>query len=143
MNDHTGHSSNARTKANPGERFSRADDPLSTKAVALFTGMPFAGLTWKKIGRRLGAVLEVTTMRFLSFLFLMLFAGAVAAFAYFNQEKLTLQIANWSITASVAAVIGVAYLLGMLSGWSVWGILRRSLRNVSDYADEQLAARRR
>jgi 4-hydroxybenzoate polyprenyltransferase len=82
-------------------------------------------------------------MRFLSFLFLMLFAGAVAAFAYYNQQEWTLQIPIWkSITAPGAVVIGVAYVLGMLSGWSVWGMLRRSLRNVSDYAGEKLASGR-
>jgi hypothetical protein len=83
------------------------------------------------------------TMRFLCFVFLVLFAGAVAAFAYYNQQELTLQFLDWTITSSVATVIGVAYLLGMLSGWSVWGILRRSLREVSGFAEERLAAGRR
>jgi hypothetical protein len=86
--------------------------------------------------------LEGTIMRLLCFLFLVLFLAAIGLFAYYNQQDMTLEIFNWSITASVAAVIGVAYLLGMLSGWSVWGMLRRSLREVSTYAQEHLTAAR-
>lgn len=82
-------------------------------------------------------------MRFLCFLFLLIFAGAVGAFAYFNQEELILRFFDYHLSASVAAVIGVAYLLGMLSGWSVWGMLRRSLREVSNFTEERLTPARR
>jgi uncharacterized membrane protein YciS (DUF1049 family) len=71
-------------------------------------------------------------MRFLCFLFLLAFAGAVGAFAYFNQESVSLRFFEWSATYSLAAVVGVAYLLGMLSGWSVVGMLRRSLGRVTE-----------
>src|SRR5262245_55082454 len=84
--------------------------------------------------------LEGTIMRLLCFLFLVLFLAAVGLFAYHNQQDVTLQLFNWTITASEAVIIGVAYLLGMLSGWSVWGMLRRSLREVSNYAQEHLTA---
>jgi hypothetical protein len=82
-------------------------------------------------------------MRFLCFLFLVLFAGAVGAFAYFNQQDLTLRFFDWTIDAPVAAVLGITYLLGMLSGWSVLGMVRRSLRAVSDFARERPAVARR
>jgi predicted ribosomally synthesized peptide with SipW-like signal peptide len=82
-------------------------------------------------------------MRFLCFVFLVLFLAAVGVFAYFNQQDVTLQVFNWTVTASVALVIGVAYLLGMLSGWTVYGMLRRSLREVSNYAQENLTTARR
>ena len=71
-------------------------------------------------------------MRFICFLFLVVFAGAVGAFAYFNQSEVTLRFLDWSKTASLAQVIGAAYGLGMLSGWTVVGMLRRSLRRVAD-----------
>ena len=74
---------------------------------------------------------------------LLLFLAAVGLFAYYNQQDVTLKFFNWDITASLAAVIGVAYVLGMLSGWSVWGMLRRSLREVSDFAEERLTTARR
>ncbi len=71
-------------------------------------------------------------MRFLCFLFLVLFAGAVAAFAYENQQEITLHFLNWSGTYILPAVIGAAYLLGMLSGWTVVGMLRRSIHRVTE-----------
>ena len=71
-------------------------------------------------------------MRFLYFLFLLVFAGAVGAFAYFNREPVSLRLFEWSANYSLAAVVGVAYLLGMFSGWSVVGMLRRSLSRVTE-----------
>src|SRR5262245_58153421 len=93
-------------------------------------------------GHRASPIVEGPIMRLVCFLFLVLFLAAVGLFAYYNQQDVTLQILNWDITASLAAVIGVAYLLGMLSGWSVWGMLRRSLREVSDFTQERLTAAR-
>jgi hypothetical protein len=71
-------------------------------------------------------------MRFLCFVFLLVFAGAVIAFAVFNQQEITLRFMDWRITASIAAVVGAAYGLGMLSGWSIVGMLRRSLSRVTE-----------
>ena len=73
-------------------------------------------------------------MRFLSFLFLVLFLGAVAAFAWQNQQDVTVQFFEWGTTASLALVVGAAYLLGALSGWSVIGMVRRSINTVADDA---------
>ena len=70
-------------------------------------------------------------MRFLCFLFLLLFAGAAGVFAYQNQQEITLTFFEWGTTASIALVVGAAYLLGMFSGWSVIGMLRRSIDTVS------------
>jgi uncharacterized integral membrane protein len=71
-------------------------------------------------------------MRFICFLFLVAFAGAVALFAFHNQQEVTLTFFNWSLTASIAAVVGVSYVLGMLSGWTIVGMLRRSLHRVTE-----------
>ena len=70
-------------------------------------------------------------MRFLYFLFLLLFAGAVAALAYMNQQEVALRVLNWSGTFSLPLVIGAAYGLGMLSGWTVVGMVRRSIRRIT------------
>ncbi len=77
-------------------------------------------------------------MRFLCFLFLLAFAGAVALFAYQNQQDVSLRFFNWSDSLNLPLVIGGAYLLGMLSGWTVVGMLRRSVSRVvepRDYAN--------
>jgi hypothetical protein len=71
-------------------------------------------------------------MRFLCFLFLVVFAGAVGVFAWQNQQEVTVGFFDWGVTASVAAVVGIAYVLGMLSGWSVVGMVRRSIHRVTD-----------
>jgi uncharacterized integral membrane protein len=74
-------------------------------------------------------------MRFLCFLFLLLFAGAVGAFAYENQQDITLKFLQWSWTVNVPLVIGAAYVLGMLSGWTVVGMLRRSIKRATETRD--------
>jgi hypothetical protein len=48
---------------------------------------------------------------------------------------------NWELTHSLALVIGAAYLLGMLSGWTVVGMLRRSFSRASELLDRQQQAR--
>jgi uncharacterized integral membrane protein len=76
-------------------------------------------------------------MRVLSFLFLLAFAGVVLLFALQNQQPATLIFFNWQWTATIAAVVGIAYGLGMLSGWSVVGMLRRSLHRFSESEEER------
>jgi len=71
-------------------------------------------------------------MRFLWFLFLLAFAGAVGAFAYFNQQEVSLRFFEWTATYSLALVVAAAYVLGMLSGWTVVGMLRRSVERVTE-----------
>lgn len=71
-------------------------------------------------------------MRALYLLVLVAFAGAVGVFAYYNRQEVSLRFLDWSLTASLAAVTAVAYALGMLTGWSIVGLLRRSVRHVTD-----------
>ena len=71
-------------------------------------------------------------MRFLCFLFLVVLAGTVGVFAWQNLQEVTVGFFDWNVTASLAAVIGLAYLLGMLSGWSVIGMVRRSIHRITD-----------
>jgi lipopolysaccharide assembly protein A len=70
-------------------------------------------------------------MRLLCFLFLLAFAGAVGLLAYENQHDVTLTFLNQSVTTSVPILLGVTYVVGMLSGWTVVGMLRRSLSRVT------------
>jgi hypothetical protein len=71
-------------------------------------------------------------MRFLCFLFLLAFGGVVALFAYQNQNAVTLDMFGRSITTTVPILLGVTYGLGMLSGWTVVGMLRRSVARVME-----------
>ena len=72
-------------------------------------------------------------MRWLCLLFLL--AVGAAAFVLFreNDQTLTLTFFDRAVTAPVAAVVGIAYGLGMLTGWSVLGLLRRSFDAATDF----------
>ena len=75
-------------------------------------------------------------MRFLCLLFLLAFGGAVAAFAYENRlTEVPLRFLDWSGTYTLPLVIAAAYVLGMLSGWTVVGMLRRSIHRVAESRD--------
>ena len=71
-------------------------------------------------------------MRFLCFLFLVALAGAVGLFAWQNQQEVTIGFFDWAMTASLAVVVGLAYLFGMLSGWSIVGVVRRSIHRITE-----------
>jgi uncharacterized integral membrane protein len=72
------------------------------------------------------------TMRFLYFLCLLLILAAVAIFAYQNNAAMTITFLNWQVTSSIALMIAVIYLLGMVSGWTVVGFLKRSIQRVTE-----------
>ena len=71
-------------------------------------------------------------MRFVYFLVLLIVLGAVILFAVQNDETVTLQYFNRSLSSPLPLLIAVVYLLGMLSGWTVVGVLKRSLQCVTE-----------
>lgn len=77
-------------------------------------------------------------MRFLCLLFLLAVAAAAAVFVFQNDHALTLTFFNQHYTFPVAGVVGVAYGLGMLTGWSVLGLLRRSFEKATDFRDREV-----
>jgi len=80
-------------------------------------------------------------MRILCFLFLALFIAVVAAVAYYNQEPATIRLAEWRFTSTLAVIVGAAYVLGMLSGWTLLRMLRRSARSVAGTLEHRHLAR--
>ncbi len=71
-------------------------------------------------------------MRLFYFILLLLFIGALAAFCVQNQEDISVKFLSWEKTYPLPAYLGAAYVLGMLSGWTVVGMIRRSLRRVTE-----------
>ncbi len=69
-------------------------------------------------------------MKVIYFLFLLVFVAAVGVFAYQNNRPETVTFLDQSREVSFPALIGGTYLLGMLTGWTVVGLLRRSWRRV-------------
>lgn len=67
----------------------------------------------------------------------LLSAGAAATFAYFNNDEITVRLFEWTVTAKLSVIAGVIYVAGMLSGGTVWGLLRRSASTVADTLDRR------
>jgi uncharacterized integral membrane protein len=70
--------------------------------------------------------------RFFYFVVLLILVGAIGIFAYQNSGVVDVQFLQWGMPTTLAAVAGAGYLLGMLSGWSVVGLFRRSLNRVTE-----------
>jgi uncharacterized integral membrane protein len=73
--------------------------------------------------------------RFFYLVVLVILVGAIAIFAYQNSEPVNVLFLKWGMSTTLAAVAGAGYLLGMLSGWSVVGLFRRSLNRVTEIRD--------
>jgi uncharacterized membrane protein YciS (DUF1049 family) len=71
-------------------------------------------------------------MRVFYTLILLVFLGATAIFALQNREMVTIQYLDRSVSCELSLLIGVVYLLGMLTGWTIVGLLRRSIHRVSE-----------
>jgi uncharacterized membrane protein YciS (DUF1049 family) len=71
-------------------------------------------------------------MRLVYLLILLLVLAAVILFAVQNHETVTIEYFNRSLSCSLPLLIAVVYLLGMLSGWTVVGFLKRSIKRVTE-----------
>jgi lipopolysaccharide assembly protein A len=78
-----------------------------------------------------GYVLE-GNMRFIQAILLLAFLGAVGLFAAQNTEAITVNFWTWKARGTVALLTIAAYLLGMVSGWTVVSFFTRSLHRVSE-----------
>ncbi len=65
-------------------------------------------------------------MRFLQAIILLIFLGMLGLFAVQNTEDITVTFWTWKITGPVALLTIAAYVLGMLSGWTVVSFFTRS-----------------
>ena len=72
-------------------------------------------------------------MRALYITVLVLIVAALAIFAYQNDEGVTLRYFGRGITLPMSLLIAAVYVLGMLSGWTLVGFLRRSWRRAMEH----------
>jgi len=72
-------------------------------------------------------------MRAFSFLFLVAFAAVVGVFAYQNDFVIPVNLFGQVREVSVPVLAAVTYGLGMLTGWAVVGVLKRSWSRVAEY----------
>ena len=71
-------------------------------------------------------------MRALYIFVLVLIVAALAVFAYQNNESVTIEFFRQSISLPTSLLIAAVYVLGMLSGWTMVGFLRRSWRRAME-----------
>jgi hypothetical protein len=70
-------------------------------------------------------------MRYVFLFFLLLFLAAIGYFAWENRDVVTIKLLGRDFAYPNWMVIGAAYLLGMFSGWSVVGFVKRSWKRVT------------
>jgi len=71
-------------------------------------------------------------MRSIGFLILLFLVGAISVFALQNRESITLRYLDRSVSCPPALGIAIVYLLGMVSGGTVVGLVQCSLRRVAE-----------
>ena len=71
-------------------------------------------------------------MRAACFILLLAVLGAGAVFALQNSDNVTVRYLDRSAAVSLPLLIGAVYVLGMVSGWTVLGLLKRSLERVTE-----------
>lgn len=75
-------------------------------------------------------------MKTIYLILLIVFIAAITIFAIQNLDTHNVQFLHMSVQAPLAAVIAVAYILGMITGWSVFGFIRRSVKRVTERKKE-------
>jgi uncharacterized membrane protein YciS (DUF1049 family) len=71
-------------------------------------------------------------MRFLYLLILLVLIAAIVVFAVQNNDEVTLRYFDRSLSSTLPVLIAVVYVLGMFTGWTVVGFVRRSVRRVTE-----------
>jgi len=63
---------------------------------------------------------------------LLVFLAAIAVFAVQNMDTVTIKYLDRSSQVPLAALVGAVYALGMVSGWTVVGMVKKSLQRVTE-----------
>jgi lipopolysaccharide assembly protein A len=71
-------------------------------------------------------------MRVIQAVIFLVFLAAIGVFAVQNTDFITVRFWTWTLSGPVALLTIAAYVVGMLSGWTVVAFVRRSLRRVGE-----------
>jgi putative membrane protein len=66
-------------------------------------------------------------MRWFYMTLVVVFALATAIFALQNFQSVTVSFLNFRLSAPLAILIALIYVLGMVTGGSLWALLRRAV----------------
>jgi uncharacterized integral membrane protein len=69
-------------------------------------------------------------MRWVNMAVIIVFVVVTLIFAAQNFQSVTVSFLNFKISAPHAILIAVFYLLGMITGGSVWALIRRAFEGV-------------
>ncbi len=67
-------------------------------------------------------------MRWVYLIVIVLFVGAIAVFALQNLGMVTMSFLGFSIRAPLAILTAIVYLLGAVTGGSLFALLRKSMQ---------------
>jgi uncharacterized integral membrane protein len=67
-------------------------------------------------------------MRFVYLTVILVLTAAVLAFTFQNLASVTVAFLNMRVTVPITLLVLVVYLLGMLTGGALWGLIRASYR---------------
>jgi uncharacterized integral membrane protein len=70
-------------------------------------------------------------MRYVYLVLLVLLLAAIGIFAFQNTDTVPVKVYRHSIEQPMAVVLAAVYVLGMLTGWTVVGFVKRSIRRVT------------
>jgi lipopolysaccharide assembly protein A len=71
-------------------------------------------------------------MRLIQAVAFLAFLGVLGLFALQNTSVITVSFWKWTLTGPVAILALAVYILGMVSGWTVFAFVQRSIRRVSE-----------
>lgn len=74
---------------------------------------------------------KVPVMRFIQAAFFLALLITIGIFAVQNRDVITVNILAWSLSQPIAIVTLAAYILGMLSGWTVLTFARGTFRGAT------------
>ena len=69
-------------------------------------------------------------MRWFNMAVIIIFAVATLIFAVQNSQTVAVSFLNFRISAPLALLIAIIYLLGMITGGSLWALMRRAFEGV-------------
>ncbi len=71
-------------------------------------------------------------MRFLSGLFLLALVAGLGFLAYENNRETVLNAWTWQVGVPLPLLVLAVYVLGMVSGWWMVGLMKRSWQRVTE-----------
>jgi uncharacterized integral membrane protein len=72
-------------------------------------------------------------MRYIQAVVFLALLATIGIFAVQNRDAISVNFLTWSLYQPVAIVTVAAYTLGMLSGWTVLAIARRSFHRATEH----------